>query len=246
MAGHSAYANIKHRKAAQDKRRSKLFTKVVKEIYVAVKEGGPDPNGNPRLSMALRNARKVSVPRENIEKAIKKGSGSEAETYEEFTLEGYGPQGVAIIVECMTENPNRTIAHVRSWFSKYDGALGKNGSVSYLFSRKGVFVFPAQGLDEESLMLELIDHGLEDLERSEDQFVATCRFENFGALNARLEALSLDAETSLEQIPATYVSPDPALLTPLFKLFELLEEDDDIQNFYHNLEVTPDIAALMP
>ncbi|MDX2284760.1 MAG: YebC/PmpR family DNA-binding transcriptional regulator [Bacteroidia bacterium] len=245
MAGHSAWANIKHRKAAQDKRRSKLFTKLVKEIYISVKEGGADPEGNARLKMAIRNARKASVPRDTIDKAIKKGSGTGGDEYEEFTLEGYGPNGVAIFVEVMTDNSTRAIQNVRAAFNKYGGALGKNGSVGYLFDRRGVFVFPAEGVDEEAITAELLDAGLYDLQREEDSFVATCLFEDYGLLAAKFDGLGIDTENTLERIPQNYVELDPERARPVMKMLEILEDDDDVQNVFHNLELTEEIEAAM-
>ncbi|GAB4402776.1 MAG: YebC/PmpR family DNA-binding transcriptional regulator [Bacteroidia bacterium] len=243
MAGHSKWANIKHRKGAKDARRSKVFTKLIKEVAVATKEGGPDPEGNPRLRMAIKNARKASIPKDKIEGAISKGSATDGAGYEEFTLEGYGANGVAVFVECMTDNKNRTVASVRSSMSKYGGGLGKSGSVDYMFSRKGVFVFPAQDLDEEALTLDLLDGGLEDIERDGDTFIATCAFEDYGALNARLEARGIEAESSLDRIPATTVVLDLDRARPVLKLLDVLEDDDDIQQVFHNMEMTPEIEA---
>ena len=243
MAGHSKWANIKHRKGAQDKKRSKLFTKLIKEVAVAVKEGGEDPDANPRLRMAIKNARKASVPKDKIDGAIQKGSGADGSSYDEVTLEGYAPNGVAVFVECLTDNNNRTVANVRSYFSKYGGSLGKSGSVDYMFDRKGVFVFPSEGLDEDEITLELLDGGLEDIELSDDNFVATCAFEDYGSLNTKIEELDINAESSLERIPTTTVSLDVERAKSVLKLIDIIEDDDDVQNVFHNMEMTDELMA---
>ncbi|MEL6589751.1 MAG: YebC/PmpR family DNA-binding transcriptional regulator, partial [Bacteroidota bacterium] len=202
MAGHSKWANIKHRKGAQDAKRAKLFTKLIKEVAVSVKEGGPDPDANPRLRLAIRNARKASVPKDKIDAAISKGSGNDGTSYEEVTFEGYAPNGIAVFVEALTDNNNRTVANVRSYFNKYNGSMGKSGSVDYMFDRKGVFIFPAEGLDEDEITMELLEGGLEDIEQDGENFVATCAFEDYGTLNAAIEDQKIEAESSLQRIPS--------------------------------------------
>ncbi|MEM9934521.1 MAG: YebC/PmpR family DNA-binding transcriptional regulator [Bacteroidota bacterium] len=246
MAGHSKWANIKHRKGAQDKKRSKMFTKLLKEISVAAKEGGPDPDANPRLRLAIQNAKKANVPKDNISKAVNKGSGNDGTSYEELTFEGYGPHGVAVFVECLSDNNNRTVANVRSYFNKYNGSLGKSGSVDYMFERKGVFIIKQEGIDEEELTMELLDAGLEDLEVADDTYIATCQFEDYGSLNAKLEEMKIEAEsTSLERIPTTMVdlALDPA--KSVMKLIEIIEDDDDVQSVFHNLEMTPELIETL-
>lgn len=245
MAGHSKWANIKHRKGAQDKKRSKLFTKLIKEVAVATKEGGEDPDANPRLRMAIKNARKASVPKDKIEGAITKGSGADGTSYDEATFEGYAPNGIAVFVECLTDNNNRTVANVRSYFNKYNGSLGKSGSVDYMFERKGVFIFPSEGLDEDEITMELLDGGLEDIEQEDGNFVATCAFEDYGNLNAKMEELSIDAESSLERIPTTTLSLNVDQAKSVLKLIDVIEDDDDVQNIFHNMEMTDEIAAAM-
>ncbi|MEM6801988.1 MAG: YebC/PmpR family DNA-binding transcriptional regulator [Bacteroidota bacterium] len=245
MAGHSKWANIKHRKGAQDKKRSKLFTKLIKEVAVATKEGGPDPDSNPRLRMAIKNARKSSVPKDKIEAAINKGSGADGSNYEEVNFEGYAPHGVAVYVEGLTDNNNRTVANVRAAFSKYGGSMGKSGSVGFMFERKGVFIFPAEGLDEDEITLELLDGGLEDIEQTDGNFVATCAFEDYGLLNAKIEELNIDAESSLERIPTTTVEVNAEQAKSVLKLIDVIEDDDDVQNVFHNLEMTEEIMAAM-
>lgn len=244
MAGHSKWANIKHRKGAKDKKRSKLFTKLLKEVAVATKEGGgSDPDGNPRLRMAIKNAKKASVPKENIDKAVKKGSGADGTVYESLSYEGYASHGVAVFVECMTDNQKRTIANIRSYFNKYNGSIGKSGSVDYMFERKGVFIFPQEGLNEETLTLQLLEAGLEDIEADEENFIATCAFEDFGQMNSQLEALNIEAESSLERFPSTTVKLDVERAISVLKLIDLLEDDDDIQQVFHNLEMTDEIES---
>ncbi len=243
MAGHSKWANIKHRKGARDAKRSRLFTKLVKEVAIATKEGGPDPDANPRLRMAIKNARKASVPKEKIDGAVHKGSGADGMNYEESTFEGYGPHGVAIFIECLSDNNNRIVANIRKYFNKYGGSLGKSGSVDYMFERKGVFIFSADGLNEEELTLALLEGGLNGLSLEEGNYLATCAFPDFGAMNAALEALGIEAESTLERIPATTITLDPEQARAVLKLLDAIEDDDDVQNLFHNLELTPDLEA---
>ncbi|MFK7923213.1 MAG: YebC/PmpR family DNA-binding transcriptional regulator [Bacteroidia bacterium] len=245
MAGHSKWANIKHRKGAQDAKRGKLFTKLIKEVAVSVKEKGDDPDANPRLRLAIRNARKASVPKEKIDAAISKGSGSDGANYEEVTFEGYAPNGVAVFVEALTDNNNRTVANVRSHFNKYNGSMGKNGSVDYMFERKGVFIFSAEGLDEDEITMALLEGGLEDLEREEDNFIATCAFEDYGALNTEIEALNIDAESSMRRMPATTVALNVDQARSVLKLIDVIEDDDDVQQVFHNMEISEELAAAL-
>ncbi len=247
MAGHSKWANIKHRKGAQDAKRAKLFTKLIKEVAVSVKEGGPDPDSNPRLRLAIKSARKASVPKDKIDGAISKGSGADGTSYEEVTFEGYAPHGVAVFVEALTDNNNRTVANVRSYFNKYGGSLGKSGSVDYMFERKGVFVIPAEGRDLDELTLELLDAGLEDIEQDGDNYVAYSAFEDYGTLNGKLDELNIeDNDSSLDRIPTTTVSLGVDQAKSVLKLIEIIEDDDDVQNVFHNLEMTSDLEqALM-
>lgn len=244
MAGHSKWANIKHRKGAQDKKRGKLFTRLLKEISVGTKEGGPDPDANPRLRMGIQNAKKANVPKENITKAINKGSGDDGTSYEEVNLEGYASHGIAVFVECLTDNNNRTVASVRSHFSKYGGSLGKSGSVDYMFDRKGVFIINSEGLDEDEFTMELLEGGLEDIELSDTTFILTCAFEDFGLLNSKLEELQVEVESSsLERIPENTLTLGLDQAKSVLKLIDIIEDDDDVQNIFHNLELTDEIAA---
>jgi YebC/PmpR family DNA-binding regulatory protein len=240
MAGHSKWANIKRRKGAQDAKRGKLFTKLIKEITVAAREGGGDPDANPRLRLAIQNAKGANVPKDNIERAIKKGEGAEGESYQEVSYEGYGTNGVAVFVECMTDNLNRTVASVRSAYSKYGAGLGTNGSLEFIFDRKGVFTFamPAD-TGEEDLTLELIDAGAEEVEIEDGYVNVTTAMEDFGSLQHKLDELGVEAETAdLQRIPNTTVELDDDAFLKTYKLIEVLEDDDDVQKVYHNIEIS--------
>ncbi len=240
MAGHSKWANIKHRKGAQDARRSKLFTKLIKEVMIAAKTGDPEPVNNPRLRLAIQNAKGANVPKDNIEKAIRKGSGDDGQDYLEVTYEGYAPNGVAVFVECSTDNLNRTVASVRSIFSKNGGSLATHGSVDFLFERKGVFLIKTfQELNTEQLELAMIDANAEDITQQEAYLSITCALEDFGNVQKELDRLDIEVEEAgLRRIPITYIQLNDEDFEIAMKLIEKLEDDDDIQNVYHNLEPT--------
>lgn len=243
MAGHSKWANIKRRKEAQDAKRSKIFTRAVKEISAAVKEGGADPEGNSRLRTAIQNAKGVNLPKDKIEKAIKKAS-SEGGNLEKVTLEGYSPGGVAIFVECLTDNNNRTVSSIRAIFNKHGGNLGKNGSISFMFDQKGIFTIPKKDdMDMEELELELIDAGAEDIEVGDDDFLTiyTAK-EDFGSVQKKFEELGIQPKnSSLQQIPTTTKELDVEKAMTVMKMIDAFEEDDDVQAVYHNLELTEDL-----
>ncbi|MDX1628269.1 MAG: YebC/PmpR family DNA-binding transcriptional regulator [Fulvivirga sp.] len=245
MAGHSKWANIKHRKGAQDAKRGKIFTKLIKEISVAAREGGGDPETNPRLRLAIQNAKGQNMPKDNIERAIKKATGSDAVEYSEVTYEGYAPHGVAVFVECATDNLNRTVASVRSIFSKYDGSLGVNGSVDYMFERKGIFLIKKQEeMDKDELTLELIDGGAEEVEFQDNYIHVTTAMEDFGNMQSKLDELNMEAENAeLQRIPTTTVDLDDEAFARVMKLIEALEDDDDVQKVYHNLDATEEQLA---
>ncbi len=249
MAGHSKWANIKHRKGAQDKKRAKIFTRILKEISVAVKEGGgPDPETNPRLRLAISNAKGANMPKDTIERAIKKASGADADAYEEVSYEGYGPHGIAIFVECTTDNTNRTVASVRSIFSKYGGSLGTNGSLEFLFDRKGVFEIETANLkrDWETFELELIDGGAEEIEKSEHVIYVTTSFEDFGNLQKSLENFQVEVKNAeVQRIPVTSKALNLDESKQVLRIIEKFEEDDDVQNVYHNLELTPELLEAL-
>ena len=247
MAGHSKWANIKHRKGAQDAKRGKIFTKLIKEISVAAREGGPDPDGNPRLRLAVQNAKGQNLPKDNIERAIKKATSSDAVDYIEVTYEGYGPNGVAIFLECATDNLNRTVSSVRSLFTKHGGSLGVNGSVDYMFERKGIFLLKKTGdMDEDDITLELIDGGAEEVEFSEEYVEVTCAMDDFGNMQGKLEEQGLEAESAeLQRIPATTVSLGDEDFAKVMKLIDAFEDDDDVQKVYHNIEASDEQLATL-
>ena len=245
MAGHSKWANIRHRKGAQDAKRGKIFTKLVKEISVAVKVGGgPDPDFNPRLRTAIINARSQSMPKDNIERAIKKASGSGGDDYSESTFEGYGPDGVAVFVECATDNNTRTVANIRMHFNKNGGSLGKDGCLQFMFDHKGVFVLPIQeGQDPDDLMLELIEFGADDYEVEEDKMTVYTEMTDFGAVQKQLSEMKIDPiEAGLQRIPSMFKALKTDNLATFMKLIDTLEDDDDVQKVYHNADI--DEAAL--
>ncbi len=237
MSGHSKWANIKHRKSANDTQKGKLFGKLVKEITAAAKQGGTFPENNPRLRIAIQNAKGANVPKENIERAIKKGEGAEADDYIEVTYEGYAPHGVAVIVECMTNNLNRTVSVVRAAFSKHQGGMSKSGSLAFLFGRKGVFSVKKQEVtNEEALTLAIIDAGAESIESEEGYFYITCPLEDFGSIQKVLEELQVTpTSATLQYIPNISVALEENALHKVMKLIEILEDHDDIQRVYHNV-----------
>jgi YebC/PmpR family DNA-binding regulatory protein len=240
MSGHSKWSTIKRKKGANDAKRGKIFTKLIKELSIAVKEGGSgDPDANPRLRLAIQNAKGANMPKDNIERAIKKASGSDADSYEEVTYEGYASHGVAVFVECLTDNLNRTIASVRSAFNKYGGNLGTKGSLEFIFDRKGIFTFRLpEKKDQDELMLEIIDAGAEDVEIEEDYVTVTTAMEDFGNLNKKIENLNIETETAeLQRIPKTLVSLDDSDFSQVMKFIDALEDNDDVQKVYHNIDI---------
>lgn len=243
MSGHSKWSTIKRKKGAIDAKRGKIFTKIIKEIIIAAKEGGGDPESNARLRLAIQNAKGANMPKDNIERAIKKAVGSDADNYVETTFEGYGPCGIAVFAECLTDNNNRTVASIRSAFNKHGGKLGTNGSLSSLFERKGVFTIANEGFNPEEVELELIDAGAEDFEVYEDTITVTCAKEDFGSLNRKLNELGIEPEEAgLKRVPKTTKTTDLDCARKVMRFIESLEDDDDIQNVYHNLEITDEMA----
>jgi YebC/PmpR family DNA-binding regulatory protein len=243
MSGHSKWSTIKRKKGAIDAKKGKTFTKIIKEIIIAAKEGGGDPETNARLRLAIQNAKGANMPKDNIERAIKKAVGADAESFIETTFEGYGPCGVAVFVECLTDNNNRTVASVRSAFNKYGGNLGTNGSLSFLFERKGIFTIKNEGLNIEDLELEMIDAGAEDFEVEGDRLTITCAKEDFGNVNRKLNELGIEIEEAgLKRIPNDTKKVDLESAKKVLRFMEVIEDDDDIQNVYHNLEMTDELA----
>jgi len=246
MSGHSKWSTIKRKKGAADAKRGKIFTKIIKELMIAAKEGGGDPESNARLRLAVQNAKGANMPKDNIERAIKKAVGSDAESYSETTFEGYGPFGIAVFAECLTDNNNRTVAAVRSTFNKNGGSLGTNGSLSFLFERKGVFTISSEGLAQDDLQLEMIDAGAEDFEIEEDTIVITCAKEDFGSVSKKLAEMGIEPEESgLKRIPNDTKTLDVESARKVVRFIEALEDDDDIQNVYHNLEITDELAEAL-
>jgi YebC/PmpR family DNA-binding regulatory protein len=242
MAGHSKWANIQHRKGRQDAARSKLFSKLSKEITVAAKMGDPDPDKNPRLRLAVREAKANSMPKENIERAIKKSQAGDAETYESIRYEGYGPSGVAIIVEALTDNRNRTASNVRSTFAKNGGNLGETGSVGFMFDRKGEIVYAASVGDAESVLEAAIEAGAEDVESDDETHTILCAFEDLAEVAGALESTLGDAlSTKLIWKPQTAAPVDEDTARTLLKLIDALEDDDDVQNVTANFEVSDEV-----
>ena len=243
MAGHSKWANIRHRKAAQDAKRGKIYTKLAREITVAAREGGGDPEKNPRLRAAIEKARKFNMPKENIERAIKRGTGElKGETYEEVTYEGYGPGGVAIIVKCLTDNRNRTASEVRHVFSKHGGNLGTSGCVSYLFERKGVITVPAEKFDEETVMMAAIDAGAEDVVNEDGRFVIYTDPSDLEAVRKGLIDAGIEVEEAkLDLIPTTTTRVEGENAQKVLKLLMALEELDDVQEVYSNFDMPEEV-----
>ncbi|MBB5535289.1 YebC/PmpR family DNA-binding transcriptional regulator [Rhizobium giardinii] len=244
MAGHSQFKNIMHRKGRQDAVRSKMFSKLAREITVAVKGGLPDPTMNARLRLAIQNAKAQSMPKDNIERAIKKGSGADGENYEAVRYEGYGPGGVAVIVEALTDNRNRTASNVRSTFTKAGGALGETGSVSFSFDRVGEISYKLSAGDADTVMEAAIEAGAEDVTTDEDGHYITCGFEDIGEVSKALEATLGEADM-VKAIwrPQNTVPVDEERAQSLMKLIDTLEDDDDVQNVYTNFEVSDEVMA---
>lgn len=241
MAGHSKWKNIQHRKGAQDKKRGKVFTKVAKEITVAVKLSGDDPSSNPRLRLALNKARAANMPRDNIERAVKKGSGDGLdENYNEKTYEGYGPGGIAVLVECLTDNINRTVSEVRYGFNKFGGNLGTDGSVGWMFSQKGLIVYDRSKIDDFDKLFEVaLEAGAEDVVDQDGGVEITCEPATLSDLKDQLDTLGIDAEVAeISYIPENYQPVEESQKESFTKLLDYMDDLDDVQNVYHNAELT--------
>ncbi len=247
MAGHSKWHNIRHKKAKMDAKRGQLFTKLLREITVAARQGGGDPEFNPRLRIAIEKAKKANMPIENIERAIKRGTGElEGVSYEEVVYEGYGPEGVAVIVECLTDNRNRTTAEVRHIFTKHGGNLGASGCVSFLFEEKGVIYVPKSKYDEETIFEKAIEAGAEDVIMDDDEYyeIRTEPKELY-SVKENLEKEGVEIEKAeITRIPTTTVEvKDPEKAEKLLKLLDALEDSDDVQKVYSNFEIPEEIMA---
>jgi YebC/PmpR family DNA-binding regulatory protein len=246
MAGHSKWANIQHRKGRQDAARSKLFSKLAKEITVAAKMGDPDPDKNPRLRLAVKEAKSQSVPKDVIDRAIKKSQGGDAESYDEIRYEGYGPGGVAVIVEAMTDNRNRTASTVRSTFTKCGGNLGETGSVSFMFDRKGQVLYLLEVGDEDTVMMAALEAGAEDVESTEDGHAIFCADTDLNEVSNALEAQLGESESAkLIWKPQTTTELDLEGMEKLMKLIDTLEDDDDVQRVTANFEVSDEVMAAL-
>jgi len=242
MAGHSKWANIQHRKGRQDAVRAKLFSKLSKEITVAAKTGDPDPAKNARLRLAIKEARSQSMPKDNIERAIKKSMAADGVDFEEIRYEGYGPNGVAIIVEAMTDNRNRTASTVRSIFSKNGGNLGESGSVGFMFDRKGEVVYSSEVGDLDAIMMAAIEAGAEDIGSSEDEHYIWCADSDLNEVAQALETeLGESQATRLVWKPSSTTDLDIEAMRRLMKLVEALEDDDDVQHVTTNVKVTEEL-----
>lgn len=226
----------KHKMFARFDKMAKAFTRIGKDIAMAVKNGGPNPDNNPKLRMAIQNAKGVNMPKDRVDAAIKRASSKEEKDFQEIIYEGYAPHGVPVIVECATDNPTRTVANIRLHFSKNDGSMGNSGSVAFMFERKGVFKFDPTKLNLDELELDLIDAGAEDIQKDEEEITIYTKFTEFGSMLKFLESKSLEAKSStLQYIPTTTKELTEAEQDDVLKCVEALEADDDVQNVYHNL-----------
>jgi len=248
MSGHSKWSTIKHKKAAKDAKRGKVFTKIIREITVAARQGGSDLSGNPKLRMLVDKARGSGMPKDNIERAIKKGSGElEGETYEEVSYEGYGPGGVAMLIDTLTDNKTRTVMEVRHTLTRNGGNLGSTGSVSFLFKLRGFFFFPKGTATEDVLMEKLLDAGVEDIQQTEDgEFEVTCDPQKFEAVKKAADGAELKYEQAeVTKLPTTTVKVAGDEAAKLLKLMEVLEDLDDVQHVYANFDISKeDMEAL--
>ena len=249
MSGHSKWSKIKRKKGANDAKRSQMFGRIINEITVSVREGqSGDPEFNPRLRIALSNAKGVNMPKETIDRAIKKAIDTKSDALFQPTFEGYGPGGVAIFIETMTDNNQRTVSNVRAIFNKRGGNLATTGSVGFMFERKGIFLVEAGDMDLEELELELIDAGIDEFEYDEEtgEVEISVDFSSFGAVQKKLEVLGIEPKSAtLERIPTTTTEVDLSIAKKALALVEYLEEDNDVQAVYHNLEMTEEIEAAM-
>ena len=244
MAGHSKWANIQHRKGRQDAVRAKLFSKLSREITIAAKMGDPDPDKNPRLRLAVKEAKSNSVPKDVIDRAINKAAGADVETLDEIRYEGYGPNGVAVIVEAMTDNRNRTASNVRSLFTKSGGNLAETGAVSFMFERKGEVTYPASAGDADTVMMAAIEAGAEDVESAEDGHTIWCADTDLNEVSSALEAeLGESEHTRLTWRPTTTTEMDLDGMQKLMKLIDSLEDDDDVQRVTTNFEASDEVMA---
>lgn len=242
MSGHSKWSTIKRKKGANDAQRAKIFTKIAREIIVAVKSGGPEPDNNSSLKDAIAKARAANMPNDNINRTIKKAAGTtDGDNYENITYEGYGPNGVAVIVEALSDNRNRTAADVRHYFDKFGGNLGQTGCVSFMFDRKGVLVIENDGIDEDTITMDALEAGAEDIEIDEECVEITTAPDDFHAVRDALESKYEFSSAEITMVPQTMVTlTDEEQIKMMTKLIENLEDNDDVQNIYHNWDAPED------
>jgi YebC/PmpR family DNA-binding regulatory protein len=245
MSGHSHWATIKHKKGAIDAKRGKMFSKLSRAIIIAARHGGGDPEMNLKLRYAIDKARQVSMPKDNIERAVKRGTGElEGATYEELTYEGYGPGSVALLVDVLTDNRNRTAGEIRKIFDRHGGKMASAGSVAFQFERKGLFSVNAAGVDEDTLMGIALDAGADDMKRSGSTFEITCDPAHFNAVQEALKKNNIATQLAeITQMPKAPVDVDPETAQKVMRLVEALDDHDDVQNEYTNLNLTEEVAA---
>jgi len=246
MSGHNKWSTIKRKKGALDAKRSKIFSRIIKEISVSVRESGPDPDGNPRLRLAIANAKGANMPKETLQRAISKALDKVAASFHEKNYGGYGNNGIAIFIQATTDNLQRTVSNVRAIFNKYNGNLGTNGSLSFLFDRKGIFTIPQGTINIDDLELELIDAGAEDISVEDEYITVTTAMEDFGSMMKKLEELKIEPENAqLQRIPKETTKLDIEAAKKIMRIIEVFEDDDDVKNVYHKLEMTDELMAAM-
>ena len=246
MSGHSKWNSIKHKKAAVDAKRGKIFTKLIREITVAARTGGGDPDGNPRLRAAIQAARSQNMPTDTINRAVNKGAGgTDGDSYEEVIYEGFGPGNVAVVIRTLTDNRNRTIAALRTTFNKFNGTLAATNAVQHMFDRKGVLVIPKSAVDEETLTEWILEAGAEDLETGEEEYLVTCSVEDFEEVKTALEAKELALESAeLALLPTMRVEiENKEEAERVLNFLDMLEEEDDVQRVFSNFDIPPEILA---
>ena len=245
MSGHSKWSTIKRKKGANDAKRGKLFTKLIKEITVAASVGGTDVDANPRLRSAVQNARGMNMPKDTIQRAINKAD-KDSSNFQELTFEGMLPHGIGVVIDCLTDNHLRTVSNVRAIFNKRGGNLGTHGSLSFMFERKGIISLPKGDLDPEEFELEMIDAGIEDIELEDDTFMITTPMEEFHNVQLKLQAMDLEPESAeLQRIPNDALDLSLEQSVQIMKIVEEFEDDDDVQVVSHNLNVTDEVAAAL-
>jgi YebC/PmpR family DNA-binding regulatory protein len=243
MSGHSKWSSIKHKKAATDAKRGKIFTRFIRELSIAARAGGGDPESNSRLRHAIDGARAANMPSDNIKKAIQRGTGElEGVNYEELSYEGYGPGGIAILAEAMTDNKNRTVSEVRHVFEKYNGNLGQQGCVSWMFTRKGMIIVPTSASGEDELMEIVLENGAEDMKKEGDNYVISTSTEDFDKVHQALKAKNIAIESAeISKIPSTYIKLEGRQAEQMLKLYDKLEELEDIQNVWANFDIADEV-----